>query len=135
MTMTPDGAVDVHTSTPTAPVASLDWPLSSVRPQCLDVVGLLIADLRELDPGRHCVPLPPPAGPQTDSTPSVSVAAAHVCVAVAELSAGLLAPATALTADTTATGTATRYLERCAALGARGAGLDRELDNWAATAG
>jgi hypothetical protein len=119
---------------PAVPVASLEWPLASVRPQCLDVVGLLIADLRDLDPGRRHVP-PARTGPaDNDNAPGVCVAAAQVCVAVAELSAGMLTSATALTADTTASGSATRYLQRCAQLSDRGAGLDRELDSWGAAA-
>ncbi|HEX2807580.1 MAG TPA: hypothetical protein VHN80_15560, partial [Kineosporiaceae bacterium] len=119
---------------PAVPVASLDWPLASVRPQCLDVVGLLIADLRDLDPGRRRVPLPRTTNGPTGHAPGVCVAAAQVCVGVAELSAGLLASAEALTAGTTATGSATRYLRRCVQLSDRGAGLDRELDSWAASA-
>jgi hypothetical protein len=119
---------------PAVPVASLDWPLASVRPQCLDVVGLLIADLRDLDPGRRRLPLPRTGHPQSACTAGICIAAAQVCVAVAELSAGLLASAGALTADTTAAGSATRYLHRCVQLSDRGAGLDRELDSWGAAA-
>ena len=99
---------------PQVSVASLDWPLSSVRPQCLDVVGLLIAP--------------------SDCSEGICVAAAHVCVAVAQLSAGLLPAATALAAGRTATGSSTRYLQRCAELADRGPGLDRELDSWGARA-
>jgi hypothetical protein len=119
---------------PAVPVASLDWPLAAVRPQCLDVVGLLIADLRDLDPSRRRMPLPRTANAHSDRAAGVCVAAAQVCVAVAELSAGLLPSATALTAGTTATGSATRYLQRCVQLTDRGAGLDRELDSWGASA-
>jgi hypothetical protein len=123
---------------PAVPVASLDWPLASVRPQCLDVVGLLMADLRELNPGRRTLPLARQSGQSGgrhgSADPGVCVAAAHLCVGIAELSAGLLVPARALSAGTTATGDATRYLQRCADLADRGAGLDREIDSWGATA-
>jgi len=124
-------------SLPAVPVASLDWPLASVRPQCLDVVGLLMADLRELNPGRRTLPLSRNSsqpGRHGSADPGVCVAAAQLCVGVAELSAGLLAPARALSAGVTAAGDATRYLSRCVALADRGPGLDRELDTWGATA-
>ena len=119
---------------PAVDVAVLDWPLSSVRPQCLDVVGLIVADLRELDPRHRPAPVPAQPG-RHDATPvGAVVAAALLCVHVAELTAPLLPGAEALHAGVTATGPATRYLGRCAELAERAPGLDREVTAWAANA-
>jgi hypothetical protein len=120
---------------PAVPVAAVDWPLSSVRPQCLDVVGLLIADLRELNPRLRPTVVPrqmtgpdlPPAG--------ILIASVDLCVRLAAAPARLLPAARALTEGPTHVQSATRYLARCADLADRAAGLHCELDSWAATAG
>jgi hypothetical protein len=120
---------------PAVPVAALDWPLASVRPQCLDVVGLIIADLRELSP-RNRPPIVPPQGWRTETPPhGAVVGAALLCVRVAQLAAPLLGRALRLSAGITAAGSATRYLGRCADLAERAPGVQREVTNWAAKAG
>jgi len=119
---------------PAVHVAAADWPLASVRPACLDVVGLIVADLRELSPRNR--PSIVPAQPTGYDTPphGAVVAAALLCRRIAERSAPLLGPAEALSAGTTALGTATRYLSRCADIAERAPGLDHELQEWAARA-
>jgi len=115
---------------PAVHVAAPGWPLASVRPQCLDVVGLIVADLRELSPRNR--PSIVPAQPNGHDMPphGTLIAAALLCRRVAERSAALLPTAEALSAGTTATGTATRYLARCVDLSERAGGLDRELSDW-----
>jgi len=119
---------------PAVHVAALDWPLASVRPQCLDVVGLIIADLRDLSPRNR--PSVVPAQPNRHDGPAhgTVVAAALLCLRVAERSATLLGRAEALAAGTTALGTGTRYLSRCADLAERAPGVEREVRDWAARA-
>jgi hypothetical protein len=119
---------------PAVDVAAVDWPLASVRPQCLDVVGLIVADLRELAPQTRPGPVPAPGWPAETPPPGAIVAAALLCVRVAQQCVGLLAPALQLSAEITAAGTSTRYLSRCADLAARAPGLDREVATWATTA-
>jgi hypothetical protein len=115
---------------PAVQIAALDWPLASVRPQCLDVVGLIIADLRELSPRNRPAVVPAQAN-RHDVTPhGTVVAAAVLCLRVAQRAAQLLGPALALSEGTTATGSATRYLARCADLAGRAPGLERELADW-----
>jgi hypothetical protein len=120
---------------PAVSVAAVDWPLSSVRPQCLDVVGLLIADLRELSPRMRPTVVPAQATSRDLPQPGVIVGAVDLCVRLAAAPARLLLPAQALTAGMTHQGSSTRYLARCADLAERAAGLVRELDRWADGAG
>jgi hypothetical protein len=119
---------------PTVPVAALEWPLASVRPQCLDVVGLLLADLRELSPGSRPMTVPRQASWHESIVPGICVASAYACTAAAQLASGLLEPALTLTAGMTRVGPATRYLQRCAELTERLDGFHREVDRWAAAA-
>jgi hypothetical protein len=115
---------------PTVHVASLEWPLASVRPQCLDVVGLLVADLRELSPGSRPPLLPRQATSYEGVRPGLVIAAAHTCLSAARLAADLLAPARTLTAGMTRVGPATRFLERCAGLAERADGFERDVERW-----
>src|SRR5690606_23839425 len=62
------------------------------------------------------------------------VAAALLCLRVAQRSAGLLPAAEALARGATAYGTATRYLSRCADLADRAAGLEHEIQEWSVRA-
>jgi hypothetical protein len=115
---------------PAVSVAAVDWPLSSVRPQCLDVVGLLNADLRDVAP-RHRPHRVPAQAVHGRSVPAGEAAAAAVlCVQAAGPCAVQLAPALELTAGTTGLGSATRFLARCADLAERQGGLARELQRW-----
>ena len=114
---------------PAVSVAALDWPLASVRPQCLDVVGLILTDLRELSPGTRPGVVPSQPGHYL-APPGVMVAAALLCLDVARRCAPLLPGATALSASRTAQGTGTRYLARCADLADRAAGAEREIRDW-----
>jgi hypothetical protein len=116
---------------PAVSVAAVDWPLASVRPQCLDVVGLLVADLRDLAPQQRSYRIPAQAQHGRSIPPGEIVAAAVLCVLVAGPASALLGPALELTAGTTGIGSATRYLSRCTELAARYGGLVRELDGWA----
>src|SRR5512135_2806921 len=119
---------------PAVPVATPHWQLSSVRPACLDVLGLLAADLREISPGaRPAIPRQPSPAEAVDVTRQVG--AVYTCVSVAALLAPLLPAAQSLTAGLTQVGSSTRYLQRCADLAERTAGLQRELDQWAVRAG
>lgn len=120
---------------PAVSVAALDWPLASVRPQCLDVVGLLIADLRELNPRMRPTVVPHRATSVELPQPGVVVAAVDLCVRLAAAPARLLEAARALTEGPTHLHSATRYLARCADLAERAPGLQREIDRWAGTAG
>jgi len=120
---------------PSISVVTLDWPLSSVRPQCLDVVGLLIADLREISPRMRPTVVPAQATSAELPQPGIVVAAADLCVRLAEGPARLLDPALALTRGMTHVGSSTRFLARCTDLAERAPGLAREIDRWASTAG
>lgn len=120
---------------PAVPVAAVDWPLASVRPQCLDVVGLLLTDLRELSPRMRPTTVPAQATRGGLPQPGVVVACVDLCVRLAVPASQLLAPALALTAGTTQVSSATRYLSRCADLADRAPGLTREVDGWARAAG
>jgi hypothetical protein len=120
---------------PAVSIAAVDWPLASVRPQCLDVVGLLIADLRELSPRLRPTIVPAQATSRELPQPGILVAAADLCVRLAAGPARLLGGAQTLTAGTTHQGSATRFLARCADLAERAPGLAREIDRWAEGAG
>ncbi|HEY6794827.1 MAG TPA: hypothetical protein VI248_09100 [Kineosporiaceae bacterium] len=119
---------------PAVHVAALDWPLASVRPQCLDVVGLIVADLRELCPRTRPSRVPVQGWPAETPPHGMIVAAALLCVRVAHRSAGLLGPVLHLSDGITAAGTATRYLSRCQDLAERAAGVEREVTSWAGAA-
>jgi hypothetical protein len=120
---------------PAVPVAALDWPLASVRPQCLDVVGLLVADLRELSPRTRATIVPVQATGAELPQQGIVVGAVDVCVRLAAAPACLLESARTLTDGPTHVRSATRYLQRCADLSERAPGLAREVDVWAAAAG
>jgi hypothetical protein len=119
---------------PAVHVAALDWPLASVRPQCLDVLGLIVADLRELSPRSRPTIVPAQPGPSDTVPYGTTVAAAALCLRVAQASAPLLGRAQALSAGTSAQGAPTRYLGRCADLAERAGGLDHEVREWGGTA-
>lgn len=116
---------------PAVSVASLDWPLAAVRPQCLDVVGLLLADLRELNPRLRPTVVPRQATGSGLPRPGVVIASVDLCVRLAAAPALLLPAARALTEGPTHLHSATRYLARCADLAERAPGLRREIDAWA----
>jgi hypothetical protein len=120
---------------PAVSAAAPDWPLASVRPQCLDVVGLLIADLRELNPRMRPTVVPHQATGAELPQPGIVVAAVDLCVRLAAPPARLLDAARALTEGPTHLHSATRYLARCADLAERAPDLRREIDRWAGTAG
>lgn len=120
---------------PAVPLAAVDWPLSSVPPECLDVVGLLMADLRELSPRMRPTLAPRQRAGAESPQPGTIVACVDLCVRFATPAAQLLGPARALTAGLTQVGSSTRYLTGCARLADRGERLRCELDGWAVTAG
>jgi hypothetical protein len=120
---------------PASSVAALDWPLASVRPQCLDIVGTIIADLRELAPRMRPTIIPSYATSPDHPRPGVTVAAVDLCVRTAAAPAQLLGPTQELTAGATHLGSATRYLTRCADLVERAPDLQRDVDRWAGEAG
>jgi len=120
---------------PAVSVAAVDWPLASVRPQCLDVVGLLIADLRELNPRLRPTIVPRQASGVELPQPGIVIASVYLCVRLAAAPARLLDAARAVTEGPTHLHSATRYLARCADLAERAPGLRREIDSWSTSAG
>jgi hypothetical protein len=120
---------------PTRTTAAYDWPLTSVGPECLDVLGLLVADLRELAPGMRPTLVPSPAACVEPPQPGDLVAAAYLCVRLAAAPASLLGQAQALTAGVTHLGPATRYLTHCANLAERAHEVPGDVNGWAGTTG
>jgi hypothetical protein len=119
---------------PAVPVSAVDWPLRSVSCQCLDVVGLLVADLREISPRTRPTLVPRQSIGADLPQPGVIVGCVDLCVRIAAPAARLLGPARALTAHLTQVGSSTRYLSRCAELAELVEPLEAELDEWGTSA-
>jgi hypothetical protein len=112
------------------------WPFPSVDPQCLDLLGHLRADLRDVTLAAGGVSLPGPAGRQvlagTGRTEEQAVLAGSVYAAVVLGSdAAVLVPgALGLAAEPRAP-LGLRFLRGCAAAAAARTPLRRELARWA----
>lgn len=116
---------------PVVPFGVTDWPLRSLSPRHLDVVGLLMADLREISP-RTRPTLVPRQSRSTDlPTTGMIMGSAEMCARLAAPTSHLLESAQALTAHLTRVGSSTRYLSRCAEIAAMGDEIAAELDAWA----